>query len=78
MLSEDRKIKTRAQLREYLAADCARYPLSARRIVPYLLQISEGIQVDLLKEVFSGENSENKDRNTNCGTATKHFFLRSF
>ncbi|MCR5576399.1 MAG: hypothetical protein K6F56_05265 [Oscillospiraceae bacterium] len=42
MLSEDRKIKTRAQLREYLAADCARYPLSARRIVPYLLQISEG------------------------------------
>lgn len=42
MLSEDRKIKTRAELREYLAADCARYPLSARRIVPYLLQISEG------------------------------------
>jgi serine O-acetyltransferase len=42
MLSEDRKIKTRAQLREYLAADCVRYPLSARRIVPYLLQISEG------------------------------------
>ena len=42
MLSEDRKIKTRAQLREYLAADCARYPLSPRRIVPYLLQISEG------------------------------------
>lgn len=42
MLSEDRKIKTRAQLREYLAADCTRYPLSARRIVPYLLQISEG------------------------------------
>ena len=32
MLSEDRKIKTRAQLREYLEADCARYPMSARRI----------------------------------------------
>ncbi len=42
MLSEEKKIKTRAQLREYLAADCARYPMSARRILPYLLQISEG------------------------------------
>ena len=42
MLSEERKIKTRAQLREYLEADCARYPMSARRILPYLLQISEG------------------------------------
>ncbi len=42
MLSEDRKIKTRTQLREYLQADCARYPMSARRILPYLLQISEG------------------------------------
>lgn len=42
MLSEDRKIKSRAQLREYLEADCARYPMSGRRILPYLLQISEG------------------------------------
>lgn len=42
MLSEDRRIKTRAQLRETLAIECARYPLSARRILPYLLQISEG------------------------------------
>ena len=42
MLSEDRKIKSRAQLREYLAVECRRYPLSARRILPYLLQISEG------------------------------------
>ena len=42
MLSEDRKIKTRAQLKETLAIECARYPLSLRRIVPYLLQISEG------------------------------------
>ena len=42
MLSEDRKIKTRAQLREYLAAEYARYPMTLRRIVPYLLQISEG------------------------------------
>ena len=42
MLSEDRKIKTRAQLRETIALECTRYPLSARRILPYLLQISEG------------------------------------
>ena len=42
MLSEDKKIKTREQLRETLEADCARYPMSARRILPYLLQISEG------------------------------------
>ncbi len=42
MLSEERKIKSRAQLKEYLAADCARYPMSARRVLPYLLQISEG------------------------------------
>ena len=42
MLSEDRKIKTRAQLRETLAIECARYPLSPRRVIPYLLQISEG------------------------------------
>ncbi len=42
MLSEDRKIKTRTQLREALTLECKRYPLSARRILPYLLQISEG------------------------------------
>jgi len=42
MLSEDQKIKTRRQLKEWLAVENWRYPLSARRILPYLLQISEG------------------------------------
>ncbi len=42
MLSEERKIKNRAQLQEALALECARYPLSSRRILPYLLQLSEG------------------------------------
>ena len=42
MLSEDKRIRTKAQLRDWLAVECARYPLSARRLLPYLLQISEG------------------------------------
>lgn len=42
MLSEERKIKTKAQLREYIEADCKRYPLRGRRYLAYLLQISEG------------------------------------
>ena len=42
MLSEDKKIKTKAQLKEYIEADCARYPLYGRRYISYLLQLSEG------------------------------------
>ncbi len=42
MLSEERKIKTKAQLKEYIEADCARYPLHGRRYISYLLQLSEG------------------------------------
>ena len=42
MLSEDKKIKTRAQLKEYIEADCKRYPLYGRRYLSYLLQLSEG------------------------------------
>ena len=42
MLPEDKKIKTKAQLKEYIEADCARYPLYGRRYLSYLLQLSEG------------------------------------
>jgi len=42
MLPEEKRIRTKAQLKEWLAVECGRYPLSARRILPYLLQISEG------------------------------------
>lgn len=41
MISEDKKIKTKAQLREYLDAECGGYKLSGRRWIAYLLQISE-------------------------------------
>ena len=42
MLSEDKKIKTRAQLKEYIEADCRRYPLYGRRYLSYMMQLSEG------------------------------------
>lgn len=41
MLSEDKRIKTKAQLREYLDAECGGYKLSGRRWIAYLFQISE-------------------------------------
>lgn len=42
MLSEDKRIKTKAQLKEFLDIECARYPLHGRRYISYLLQLSEG------------------------------------
>ena len=42
MLNEEKRIKTKAQLKEYLAVECERYPLHGRRYISYLLQISEG------------------------------------
>ena len=42
MLSEEKKIKTKAQLKEYLDAELDRYPISGRRYIMYFLQISEG------------------------------------
>lgn len=42
MLSEDKKIKTKAQLKEYLDVECARFELRGRRYISYLFQISEG------------------------------------
>ena len=41
-LSDDKKIKTKAQLKEYLDVECERYPLHGRRYISYLLQLSEG------------------------------------
>jgi hypothetical protein len=40
----------------------------------YLLQVSERVQVDLLKEIFSGENSGNKGRYTVTSGAIGHMF----
>lgn len=42
MISEDKKIKTRAQLKEYLDVELQRYPMSLRRVLPYIFQVSEG------------------------------------
>lgn len=42
MLSEDKRIKTKEQLREYLDAELGRYPMRGRRYIAYFLQISEG------------------------------------
>ena len=42
MLSEDKRIHNRAQLKEWLAIETSRYPLNARHIIPYLLQLSQG------------------------------------
>lgn len=42
MLSEEKRIKTKAQLKEFLEIECARYPVHGRRYIAYLLQISEG------------------------------------
>lgn len=42
MLSEDKKIKTKAQLKEFLDIECARYPLRGRKRIAYFIQLSEG------------------------------------
>lgn len=42
MLSEDKRIQTKAQLKEWLDEENKRYPMSGRRYLSYLLQISEG------------------------------------
>lgn len=42
MLSEDKRIRTRAQLKEWLAIEFNRYPLQGQRWLSYLFQISEG------------------------------------
>ena len=42
MLSEEKRIKTKAQLKEFLDIECERYPVHGRRYISYLLQISEG------------------------------------
>ncbi len=42
MIPEEKRIRSRAQLQEVLAVECARYPMTPRHWLPYLLQISEG------------------------------------
>ena len=42
MLSEDKRIHTKQELREWLALEHSRYPLTARHLLPYLFQWSEG------------------------------------
>lgn len=42
MLSEDRRINSKEQLKEWLDVELKRYRLTPRRILPYLFQISEG------------------------------------
>lgn len=42
MLSEDKRIQSREQLQQFLQAEYSRYPISGRRYIAYLLQISEG------------------------------------
>lgn len=42
MLSEDKRIHTKAQLKAWLAVEYERYPIHGRRWLSYLLQISEG------------------------------------
>lgn len=41
MLSEEKRIKTKAQLREYLEAECGGYRRGIRRRIAYMFQISE-------------------------------------
>ena len=41
MLSEEKRIHSKAQLKEWLAIEYARYPIHGRRWFSYLLQISE-------------------------------------
>ena len=42
MLSEDKRIRTKAQLKEWLAVEYERFPVHGRRWISYLFQISEG------------------------------------
>lgn len=42
MIPEEKRINSRARLKEFLALECARYPMTARHIIPYLFQNSEG------------------------------------
>lgn len=42
MIPEEKRIHTKEQLREWLAIETARYPLTARHILPYIFQLSQG------------------------------------
>lgn len=42
MLSEDKRIKSKEQLREFLELEYQRFPIHGRRYISYLLQLSEG------------------------------------
>ena len=42
MLSEDKRIKSKEQLKEFLELEYRRFPLHGRRYISYLLQLSEG------------------------------------
>lgn len=42
MLSEDKRIQTKAQLKEWLDEETKRYPLHGRRYISYFFQLSEG------------------------------------
>ena len=42
MLSEDKRIKSKEQLREFLELEYKRFPIHGRRYISYLLQLSEG------------------------------------
>ena len=42
MLSEEKRIHSKAQLKEWLAIEYARYPIHGRRWISYLFQVSEG------------------------------------
>lgn len=42
MLSEDKRIKSKQQLQEFLELEYKRFPIHGRRYISYLLQLSEG------------------------------------
>lgn len=42
MIPEEKRIHTKEDLREWLAIETARYPLSAPHLLPYLFQLSQG------------------------------------
>lgn len=66
MLSEDKRINTRAQLKEWLDVELKRYRITPRRILPYIFQASEGAVLHkhtvLLRKTEYYVNSKKKIR----------------
>ena len=72
MLSEDKRIQTKAQLKEWLDVEYKRYPLAGRKYISYLFQISEGAIMHKHTKLL-----RTAEYHTNAGHKLRAFFWRT-